>query len=777
MDSNQLYHTIKLLQHKVSDLEAENKALREREQPCQLEQVLPLIQKPLHFKYTLEVLKNIRRYILEKRERYLSGLAQIQTYLLSFDAPETVFSKVLAIIGECSKATRVYLYENYFDADSIIGANPQYVWQNQNIQSNNNFDLITLNYQLSFSRWLDILSKGNFWAEEVANFSPSERHFFTNPNIVRILFLPLIVNGKFWGFLGLEHGGKQPLWENSEIILLESIVGAISLVLQRLEAQKNLENLNQKLETIVQERTAELEQKNRQLQQEIVKHEQTTTALQKAKEQLEAVLDAVPASISWISADLYYLGVNKNLADQVNLTPEDFINKPVGGPKSHHEFMNYLSYFFQSDLDKSTAEFSLGENTFLMVAKKYAQGLAAVLVGVDITDRRRAEDALNKSAALNQAILNAIPDSMFYLTENGTFLRCKIANEDELPFNCHHLLHQNIAQVLPPDLTHKFQEAISQTLMTQETQLIEFQLENSCGFLLDWEVRMALSHQDKVVAIWRNITEEKQAEFALKLSEEKFRATFEQAAVGLAHVDIEGNWLRVNEKICQIVGYSRSELLKINFQAITHPDDLEVDLNYFYQMLRGEISAYCLEKRYVHKQGFPVWINLTVSLVRSPSGEAKYFIAVVEDISGRKQTEKALKESSSRLKMALEAANMGTWEWNLVNKQQFWSAQSQVLFGFQKPNSPFTFQEFINCIHPEDREKIKQAITYSLENKSAYFEEYRIIKSPETINWIASQGDVFFDTEEQEIRIIGIDMDITERKKIEEEIRKSLVIN
>ncbi len=778
MDSNQFYQTIKILQDKVSDLEAENADLKERQKHCQLEGVLPLVQKPLYFKYTLEVLKNIRRYILEKRERYLAGLVQIQSYLLSFEHPETVFTKVLEIIGQCSQATRVYLYQNYFDSEKGLLATQKYVCHNSALNS----DLAQkeiLDYERSFPRWLKILGQGNFLAEEVKQLPPSERLFFRDQNIDKILLLPLIVNGNFWGFLGLEYGGKQRLWENSEITLLESIVGAISLVLQRREAQTNLENLNQELEIRVQKRTAELELKNSQLQQEIVKHEQTMAALQKAKEQLEVVLDAVPASISWISSDLRYLGVNKHLADQVNLTPEDFINKLVGGPKSHYEFMSYLINFFKSDLDKSTAEFMIKngdqENTFLMVAKKYDQGEAAVLVGIDISDRRRAEEALSKSAALNQAVLNAIPDSMFYLTENGTFLRCKIANENELPFNCTRLLNQNIAQVLPAQITDKFKQAMAQTIATEETQLMEFQLLNSQNLLIDWEVRIALSHQDKVVAIWRNITEKKQAELSLKLSEEKLRSTFEQAAVGIAHTDLNGHWLRVNKKLCQIVGYSRSELLESDFQSITHPDDLELDRKSIQKMLSGELSTCVIEKRYLHKQGFPVWINLTVSLVRDGEGKAKYFIAVIEDISNRKQTAQALKESSSRLKMALEAANMGTWQWNLVNKQLFWSEQSRVLFGFNKPNLSFTYQEFLNCIHPKDREKIEQAIAYSLENKSAYFQEYRIIKPGEKIHWIASQGDVFSDSQEQEISLIGIDMDITERKQSEEEMRKSLV--
>ena len=139
-------------------------------------------------------------------------------------------------------------------------------------------------------------------------------------------------------------------------------------------------------------------------------------------------------------------------------------------------------------------------------------------------------------------------------------------------------------------------------------------------------------------------TERKRAEEALRESEERFRATFEQAAVGISHNSLDGRWLRVNQRLCDIVGYSREELLEKTFQDITHPDDLDADLEKVHQLLAGKIETYSMQKRYLKKGGSIAWINLTVSLVREPSGEAKYFIAVIEDITERKQAGEALQE-------------------------------------------------------------------------------------------------------------------------------------
>src|SRR5579862_1185032 len=135
-------------------------------------------------------------------------------------------------------------------------------------------------------------------------------------------------------------------------------------------------------------------------------------------------------------------------------------------------------------------------------------------------------------------------------------------------------------------------------------------------------------------------------ERALRDSEERFRLTFEQAAVGMAHVGENGEWLRVNQKLCEIVGYKQKELLKLKFQDITHPDDLRKDLENVEKVISGELGQYSLQKRYIRKDGVVIWINLTVSGVRDLDGQLKYFISVIEDITARKKAEERQDEAA-----------------------------------------------------------------------------------------------------------------------------------
>lgn len=153
-----------------------------------------------------------------------------------------------------------------------------------------------------------------------------------------------------------------------------------------------------------------------------------------------------------------------------------------------------------------------------------------------------------------------------------------------------------------------------------------------------------------------DIDDRKRAEVELSAAERRFRATFEQAAVGIAHVAVDGTWLMVNERLCQILGYDHSELLKSSFQNITHTDDVGSDLEFVADMLAGEISTYSVEKRYVRKDGSHVWTNVTVSSVTNEDGEVLYFLSVIEDISRRKQAELAVRESEGKLRLFVEYA-------------------------------------------------------------------------------------------------------------------------
>lgn len=287
---------------------------------------------------------------------------------------------------------------------------------------------------------------------------------------------------------------------------------------------------------------------------------------------------------------------------------------------------------------------------------------SSVLVSrFDITDRKRAEEYLQESEAFSRTILESSPDCIKILDAEGRLQYINFNGRD-------HIEIEDFAQVAGKSWWELWDEA-NQEKVKQAVEIAKngkkahFQgaALTAKGNLKWWDVVVSpVDEEDKtqtprqLIAVSRDITGQKAAEQAIRESEESFRGTFDNAAVGIAHVGLDGSWLMVNDRLCQSVGYTREELLSKTFQDITHPEDLETDLNFLQQLHDGMIQTYAIEKRYYHKSGSLVWINLTVSLVRGDGGGPKYYIAVIQDITLRKQAENALKESEDRFRTLAE---------------------------------------------------------------------------------------------------------------------------
>lgn len=162
---------------------------------------------------------------------------------------------------------------------------------------------------------------------------------------------------------------------------------------------------------------------------------------------------------------------------------------------------------------------------------------------------------------------------------------------------------------------------------------------------LSWDVRpwhLPDGEVGGIIMYTEDITLRKQTEINLKVSESQFRGVFDTSAIGVALVSLDGNWLKVNKAICQILGYTEQELTNLTFQDITHPDDLARDMAMVDELRTGKRQDYQIEKRYKHKKGHYLWALLSVSIVRSSAGEPKHFVSQITDINELRVTRKKL---------------------------------------------------------------------------------------------------------------------------------------
>jgi PAS domain S-box-containing protein len=274
----------------------------------------------------------------------------------------------------------------------------------------------------------------------------------------------------------------------------------------------------------------------------------------------------------------------------------------------------------------------------------------------DITERKRSEEALRASEQRFRMFVDHAADA-FFLHDEATARVLDVNRQacESLGYARDELLGMTPFD-FDLDVTPALYEEIKRKLKAGETIAFESRHRRKDGTAFPVEVR-GQAFQDCgrcfFVSLARDVTDRRRAEEALRESEGRFRGTFENAAVGIAHTHPTGRFLRLNEKFCAIVGYPHEELLQKTFQDITHPDDLAASLDPFGALLRGESAAFGLEKRYLRKDGSLIWVELFVSLQRNPAGQPAYAIAVIQDISERKRLEGELR----RAKELAEAAN------------------------------------------------------------------------------------------------------------------------
>ena len=266
--------------------------------------------------------------------------------------------------------------------------------------------------------------------------------------------------------------------------------------------------------------------------------------------------------------------------------------------------------------------------------------------------------------------------------------------------------------------------------------------------------------------------------------EARFRATFEQAAVGIAHVSPEGRFLIVNRRYCDIVGYTRGQLLGRTFQEITHPDDLDTDVGHSERLLRGEAASYAMEKRYIRRDREAVWVQLTVSLARNDAGEPEFFVAVVEDITERRHVENARQESEEKLERLMEQSPASIQIHRPDGKLQRSNAAFGKLYALNEEMLT-ELREKYNVLH--DEQAVRLGVMPYIQRVFAGEEvrfppyEYNGMETLETLDvkqpvsrtcWVRTLGYPLVDNEGKVQSVVLISEDITEQQRGERELRQ-----
>jgi diguanylate cyclase (GGDEF)-like protein/PAS domain S-box-containing protein len=269
-----------------------------------------------------------------------------------------------------------------------------------------------------------------------------------------------------------------------------------------------------------------------------------------------------------------------------------------------------------------------------------------------------------------------------------------------------------------------------------------------------------------------DITERRRVEAALRESEQRFRSSFDDAAIGMALVGTDGRFLRTNRSLRELLGYPDEELLGKTFQDITYPDDLNVDLDYFERILAGEMRTYQVEKRYIHKEGHVVWALLSVSLVHDEEGKPLYFVSQIQDVSERKRAEQKIRDAEQRYRTLVEQIPAVTYVDPVDDPDTslYTSPQIEQMLGY-------TPQEWQNeklwpkRLHPEDRERILAADErFEAGDEEPFSEEYRLLAKDGSVVWVREEAVLIRDKAGEPLYWQGVFYNLTERKALEERL-------
>jgi two-component system cell cycle sensor histidine kinase/response regulator CckA len=393
----------------------------------------------------------------------------------------------------------------------------------------------------------------------------------------------------------------------------------------------------------------------------------------------------------------------------------------------------------------------------------------------DITDRKLGEEAVVESERRFRQLFEQAADAFYVHDETGRFVDANDNACKALGYTYNELAGLNVLDVDVPsreyDVFAMWNE-LSQTPGLPRTFESVHQRKDGSRFPVEVRVGvLEMRGRSLFLAIVRDISDRKNAEDALRLSEERFKSAVVNSPIGLAIVSLDGRFIEVNDALCRIVGYTPEELVTKTFQDITHPDDLEDSLLRGALLARGDVPAYQLEKRYVRKDGSSVWIQANVSFVRDADGNPVHIVGQIQDISQRRAAERALRESEERFELALSGADLGSWDWNLETGDIHTNSRWAEMLGYTLDTLTPNIASWGALIHPDDTKRVGNTFAAHLKGETQTYDcEYRVRSSSGQWVWILDRGQVVErNAAGRAVRAAGTHLDITERKRAEVE--------
>ena len=513
--------------------------------------------------------------------------------------------------------------------------------------------------------------------------------------------------------------------------------------------------------------------------------------LTESRQFLQTVMDTFPLSVFWKDCQSVFLGCNQNFLQATNLTSTTEI---IGKTDYDLPWGAREAAFYQADdrqvIESGVAKLAIeetitlgtGETRWIETNKIPLRDLDGNVIGVvgtfqDISDRKQAEENLkNERLRLQLALDAAKMGAWSRSSESDQLIWSDRVQEifGFVPGTFSGATETFVAMIHPEDRDRVVQ-SLNHTFATGEPYHLEyriFRLDGEMRWIAVWGIltEMLSTEERQLIGVIADISDRKQVEEALKISEVRFRNAFDTTAVGMCLVSPLGEFLKVNPVLCNFWGYSETELVEMNFQEITHPDDLASDLELLQQLLAGEITHYNLEKRYLTKEQALIWGYLSVSLVRNSQGEPLYFVSQIQDITEQKQAEIALQQSEERFSRIFYSSVVGMifadFQGNIIDANDCFLD----MIGYTREELETDKIDWLAMTPPEYLTKDYECMEYLIQNGEVEPWEKEYYRKDGSRIAILIGAAFLPETNNETICVI---IDISDRKQSEKALRKS----